>query len=389
MTHDPSNPFHKLAKSFAQQQRPNKKAGTGDARAAGARVSGPGKASGQKTGPGLVPEEEEDAALFFQAMSAVRPMDNAGRGPDELLPGPRSGKKRSSKKPPQDASFLYNGRADGRKGTPEANASRELLPNSKQHSQPAGAPDHNNKGRNSSAPEQDANASPDIVARQGSLPSGSSLSALKRVFSGNDRQSPPENKNEEETLFAKAMQGVNPVTTRGRDVPAQKGMARGTPAVDPAKALRDLLEGRVEFAMHHTDEFMEGYVVGIDPLVMTRLRSGQFSPEAHLDMHGQNAIQALDSLTWFIKNAYQRGLRTVLVVTGRGKNSPDGVGVLRALLQRWLPKEPFKRVVLAFCTAKASDGGPGAVYVLLRKYKKSRGKIIWEHGQYDNELPDL
>ena len=134
---------------------------------------------------------------------------------------------------------------------------------------------------------------------------------------------------------------------------------------------------------------MEGYVVGVDPLILARLRSGQFSPEAHLDLHGQNAAQALNSLTWFIKNAYQRGLRTVLVVTGRGRNSPDGVGVLRPLLQRWLSKDPFKRVVLAFCTAKAGDGGPGAVYVLLRKYKKSRGKILWEHCPSDDDFPDV
>ena len=134
---------------------------------------------------------------------------------------------------------------------------------------------------------------------------------------------------------------------------------------------------------------MEGHVVGIDPMIPVRLRAGQFSPEANLDLHGQNAEQAHASLTWFIKNAYQRSLRTVLVVTGRGKNSPDGVGVLRPLLQRWLSKDPFKRVVLAFCTAKSGDGGPGAVYVLLRKYKKSRGKIVWEYSPSDDDFPDI
>ena len=145
----------------------------------------------------------------------------------------------------------------------------------------------------------------------------------------------------------------------------------------------------MEFALHHTDEYMEGFVVGVDPWVLARLRNGQFSPESHVDLHGMNASQAYDSLIWFFKNAYQRGMRTVVVVTGRGRNSPDGIGVLRPLLQRWLSREPFKRVVLAFCTAKPGDGGPGAVYVLLRKYKKSRGKIIWEHTPSDDDFPDL
>ena len=123
---------------------------------------------------------------------------------------------------------------------------------------------------------------------------------------------------------------------------------------------------------------MEGSVIGLDPAVLGRLRAGRFSPEAHLDLHGQNTRQAFASLARFIRNAYLRGLRTVIVVTGRGKNSPDGTGVLRPLLPEWLCKDPFKRVVLAFCTARAADGGPGAVYVLLRKYKKTRGKIIWD-----------
>jgi len=38
----------------------------------------------------------------------------------------------------------------------------------------------------------------------------------------------------------------------------------------------------------------------------------------------------------------------------------------------------LKRVVLAFSTAIPKHGGAGAVYVLLRKYKRSRGKILWE-----------
>lgn len=202
-------------------------------------------------------------------------------------------------------------------------------------------------------------------------------------------RAPEAAREEDDLLFAKSMQGVSPLPRKGREVAPAAGKGRILPPADPAGALRDLLEGRLEFALYHSDEYMEGHVVGIDPLVLARLRAGQFSPEAHLDLHGQNAAQARDSLTWFIKNAYLRGLRTVLVVTGRGRNSPDGVGVLRPLLPRWLSRDPFKRVVLAFCTAKAGDGGPGAIYTLLRKHKKSRGKIIWEHGPSDGEFPDL
>lgn len=183
---------------------------------------------------------------------------------------------------------------------------------------------------------------------------------------------------ETDALFAKAMQGVAPVGGKGRDVVAAVASDKRMPKHDPSKALREVLEGKVEFALHHTNEYIEGFVVGVDPLVLERLRAGHFSPEKHLDLHGMNAEQAYDALIWFVKDAYQKGLRTLVVVTGRGKNSPDGIGVLRPMLQHWLCREPFKRVVLAFCTARPHDGGAGAVYILLRKYKKSRGKIFWE-----------
>jgi DNA-nicking Smr family endonuclease len=132
------------------------------------------------------------------------------------------------------------------------------------------------------------------------------------------------------------------------------------------------------FALRHAGEYFEGCVRGLDPAVMARLRCGRYSREKHLDLHGMNARQAGDALHVFIKDAYMRGLRCVMVVTGRGRNSPDGVGVLRRLLQDMLCRAPFKRVVLAFCTACACDGGAGAVYVLLRRQKKNRGKIVWD-----------
>jgi DNA-nicking Smr family endonuclease len=192
---------------------------------------------------------------------------------------------------------------------------------------------------------------------------------------------------ESQALFVRAMQGVAPVNGKGRDVAASVKGSGNAAAHDPAKGLREVLEGKVEFALHYTDEYVEGFVVGVDPLVLARLRAGQYSPEKHLDLHGMNAEQAHGALIWFIRDAYQKGLRTVVVVTGRGRNSPDGIGVLRPLLQQWLSREPFKRVVLAFCTARTHDGGPGAVYVLLRKYKKSRGKIVWERTPSDDDFP--
>ena len=53
-------------------------------------------------------------------------------------------------------------------------------------------------------------------------------------------------------------------------------------------------------------------------------------------------------------------------------------------LKAWLTRDPLKRVVLAFATALPRHGGAGALYVLLRKFKKSKGKV-----RFERDWPDF
>lgn len=186
-------------------------------------------------------------------------------------------------------------------------------------------------------------------------------------------------------LFAAAVDGTAPVRAKGRDL-APPPVALPPRPHKPERNLEDLIAGKVEFALEYSDEFIEGHIMGLDPLVLSKLRAGQYSPEGHLDLHGQNMEQAYASLTRFIKVAYQDGKRQVLLITGRGKNSPGGDAVLRERVQSWLTRDPFKRVTLAFCTAQPRDGGAGALYLLLRKRKKNQGKIIWDRVPSAEEL---
>ena len=394
MAHDPSNPFQRMAKTLAERQRDKEQpsdpgapvpAGKEKSRSPGAKTA----VSGQNRPSSPAGDDSEDASLFLEAMGAAQPLRDASRRDDSASSGRRS---KPSSKAPRPSGSLRSASPTPAVPEPDIPAAgtvafpAQVLAERLQERRDAPSrPDKH-------APGNDPAAPPSGKPGPEPLPAGN-LQAMRAAFGSAGPRADGRtgrNNGEEDLLFAKAMQGVAPVTTKGRDVPMPAtGKGKPAPPVDPAKSLRDLLEGRLEFALYHSDEFMEGHVVGIDPMIPVRLRAGQFSPEAHLDLHGQNAEQAHASLTWFIKNAYQRSLRTVLVVTGRGKNSPDGVGVLRPLLQRWLSKDPFKRVVLAFCTAKSGDGGPGAVYVLLRKYKKSRGKIVWEYSPSDDDFPDI
>ncbi len=229
------------------------------------------------------------------------------------------------------------------------------------------------------APDKAQDTSAKDVAGEKAAPAGSTI---PRSPMGIENRLSVED--EEAEAFLRAMRHVRPLQARGREVvpePSQSIM----PPPQAELSLQDFLDGKLEFALSFTDEYLEGHVVGLDQMIMNKLRAGFLSPEAHLDLHGLNAVQAFEALRGFMRGCWYKGLRTVLVVPGRGRNSPDGMGVLREKLQSWLTQEPFKRVVLAFCTAQPHDGGPGSVYVLLRKYRK-KGRIYWERMPADADL---
>lgn len=194
-----------------------------------------------------------------------------------------------------------------------------------------------------------------------------------------------EDESENSRDFLKAVKGTRPLHAGGREIPPE-------PEPQPVSLaayrhpLQDFMEGKVEFSVVSTDEYAEGHVVGLDLSLVGQLQSRQFSPETHIDLHGLNSEQAFHTLVGFFRSAYYKGVRVALIVTGRGRNSPNGAPILRGRVQEWFTHDPFKRVVLAFCSAKQEDGGAGAFYVLLRRYKKSSGKIRWDVMPTDPDL---
>ena len=201
---------------------------------------------------------------------------------------------------------------------------------------------------------------------------------------------PAEPIQDEEDLFLDAMNGVAPLKRSGRQVtpegetdPTREPYDSDTETV---KQLRELVDGKIEFQLEFSEEYIEGRVSGLDTRILAKLKTGRLSPEGHLDLHGQNAPQAYANLIQFMKDSYLAGRRCVLLIPGRGKNSPEGYGVLRDRVKTWLTQDPFKRVVLAFCTALARHGGAGALYVLLRQHKKTQGKILWDRTPMDDDL---
>lgn len=111
-----------------------------------------------------------------------------------------------------------------------------------------------------------------------------------------------------------------------------------------------------------------GEHAGIDKSTRRRFAQGQMAIDSRLDLHGLTALQAERRLASFIDTAVRLEYRCVLVITGKGA---DGTGVLRRLVPQWLKSSPLAPRVLAISAARPGDGGEGALYVLLRRRRRT------------------
>jgi DNA-nicking Smr family endonuclease len=184
----------------------------------------------------------------------------------------------------------------------------------------------------------------------------------------------------EDDLFRRAMSDVQPLSSTQRaHIPRQPApLPPITPADPDAEALAelsDLVAGNGNFDISHTTEFIEGAVLGLDRRLVRRLRNGEFAYQSHLDLHGMTSEQARTAVDSFLTDAYRRGYRCVLIVHGRGHNSTAQVPVLKRKLTAWLSRGSWARCVLAFTSARACDGGSGALYVLLRRKRHKKQPI--------------
>jgi DNA-nicking Smr family endonuclease len=102
---------------------------------------------------------------------------------------------------------------------------------------------------------------------------------------------------------------------------------------------------------------------GVRTQVMRRLRRGLIPVEDELDLHGLNQAAARDRLAEFIVAARDSGRRCVRVIHGKGYRSGLRGPVLKTAVDLWLRRHID---VMAFSSARAIDGGTGALYVLLR-----------------------
>jgi DNA-nicking Smr family endonuclease len=102
---------------------------------------------------------------------------------------------------------------------------------------------------------------------------------------------------------------------------------------------------------------------GVRTQVLRRLRRGLYPIEDELDLHGLSQSAARDQLAEFLAFNCDAGHRCVRIIHGKGYRSGARGPILKIAVDAWLRRHAD---VMAFSSARAIDGGTGAVYVLLR-----------------------
>lgn len=173
----------------------------------------------------------------------------------------------------------------------------------------------------------------------------------------------------QEQLFEKAMTGVIPIS---RDNHVEKichvGPSEGRRDGEDTEILsklEELVKYGKGFKVSDTPEYIEGTGYHVNPAVARRLHQGNYSIEAHVDLHGYTVENAKEVFEKFLKWAVFSGKRGILIVHGRGLCSP-AEPVLKKKVEEWLTRGPWRKWVVAYSSARICDGGAGATYVLLR-----------------------
>ena len=143
----------------------------------------------------------------------------------------------------------------------------------------------------------------------------------------------------------------------------RKGAAAGAENLDEAMPLIGEHALHAGGAAMTGDEALSFQRAGVRIQTMRRLRRGLYPVENELDLHGLSQAAARQQLADFLAQSRDAGCRCVRIVHGKGYRSGARGPVLKAAVNLWLRRHLD---VMAFVSARAIDGGSGAVYVLLR-----------------------
>lgn len=184
-----------------------------------------------------------------------------------------------------------------------------------------------------------------------------------------ENNSKPDARENESASFADLLKQVKPLRTEHVNLAEDyKPKLAATPKEtlkDQKKVLQESLG--VSLNLEHEDiqpgDSLSFCRAGIQKNIFRKLKKGQFSIGAELDLHGMRVMEAQLALANFIQACRERDIRCVRIIHGKGYRSSNQGPKIKPMVNIWLQQ---RDEILAFCSARPVDGGTGAVYVLLK-----------------------
>ncbi|MBT1072227.1 Smr/MutS family protein [Pelotalea chapellei] len=184
---------------------------------------------------------------------------------------------------------------------------------------------------------------------------------------------------DEAALFLQAMEGVTRVDGRqplAKKAPAEAepamehkpvhGSSKPLPQIDPDEraAFAEAI-GQLKLDVAFTDQIPEDEEIkALGANRLRQLKRGVIIVDRQLDLHGLTREEALEALPRFLGSAAAHGEKAVLIITGKGNNSP-AEPVLQQAVAGWL-RDAGRKLIVEYAPAPRDMGGSGAFVVFLR-----------------------
>lgn len=92
----------------------------------------------------------------------------------------------------------------------------------------------------------------------------------------------------------------------------------------------------------------------------------KLKPEDTLNLHGYTGQASYTSALSFIKNSYNRNLRKISIICGKGLHSPKGQAIIKNyVLDAIYNSHQF---ITEYSNPDEKDGGKGAFWIILKKH---------------------
>lgn len=170
----------------------------------------------------------------------------------------------------------------------------------------------------------------------------------------------------EAEVFQQAIGSAVPLKPTGRVVPVPQAIPPSARQreLDEKAALEASISDEIDIErLLDTDESLSFRRETVGAEVLARLRKGHWTVQDQIDLHGLRVDEAREALVAFIARALRREQRCLRVIHGKGLGSVGREPVLKGKVLKWLVQ---RDEVLAFCQARPTDGGSGALIVLLK-----------------------